>query len=267
MLKKNISLELLSEIERHLASLSSLELEDLSELKEALVSLHSLYGVLSMFGESNLAQEIREVEEAFLKNLAAPNTPLLKKLRGYVVDFIKAFINDLPLPPPTESSLSEFFQPYSELITELASQQDKKIKQLSIVCNNLTVPLEVMGALSTVFIHLFRNAVDHGIEKKQERLKKEKEESGNIAITLEVNSQKKSLNITLSDDGRGIDPEIISQIYDFGYTTKKSFSEISGRGVGLHAVKKVIDRLGGEIRVQSTPGKGTTFTLLIPYLK
>jgi len=100
-------------------------------------------------------------------------------------------------------------------------------------------------------LHLVRNAVDHGIEK-----------CGKVII--EIMQRGDQISITVTDDGRGIDPSLIEKIFDPGFSTKAEVSHISGRGVGLDAVKTTVADLGGTVAVSSTLGQGTTFELTLP---
>lgn len=144
----------------------------------------------------------------------------------------------------------------------------------------------VAEQLSGPLEHLLRNAVDHGIESPQDRLASGKQSVG--AIRLEASSQGANLVIRLSDDGAGLDNERIREqavklgwltpeaarateseelaklILEPGFSTAKTVSEISGRGVGLDIVSATVDSLRGRLSVQSTRGEGTTFTLRLP---
>jgi two-component system, chemotaxis family, sensor kinase CheA len=109
-------------------------------------------------------------------------------------------------------------------------------------CNTIADPL----------MHLVRNAVDHGIEHEGK-------------ITIEAVRCEDNFKITVTDDGRGIDPEIIAtgKIFDPGFSTATEVSEISGRGVGLDVVKTSIEAAGGAVKVTSQLGHGTTFEITL----
>jgi two-component system sensor histidine kinase and response regulator WspE len=134
--------------------------------------------------------------------------------------------------------------------------------------------------------HLLRNALDHGIETPAERIAAGKPEEG--VIRLEASHNAGSLQIIISDDGHGIDPESIreavirrglangemaaklsdSELLEFlflpGFTMKEDVTEISGRGVGLDVVQDMIRQVRGLVRVTSQPGAGTRFKLELP---
>ena len=138
--------------------------------------------------------------------------------------------------------------------------------------------------LSDPLLHIIRNAIDHGIESAKDRVAAGKPPAGKV--TLVAYQQGNSVVIDVSDDGRGIDPERIRKIaierkligagesvdatraYELlfapGFSTAAEITDISGRGVGLDVVKKNIQDLKGSIEVISTPGRGTTFRIMLP---
>jgi len=144
----------------------------------------------------------------------------------------------------------------------------------------------VAEQLSGPLEHLLRNAVDHGIESQEARLASGKQAVG--VIRLEASSQGANLVIRLSDDGAGLNDDRIREqavklgwltpeaarateseelarlILEPGFSTARTVSEISGRGVGLDIVSAAVDGLRGRMSVQSARGEGTTFTLRLP---
>ncbi|MBI5017255.1 MAG: Hpt domain-containing protein [Deltaproteobacteria bacterium] len=149
------------------------------------------------------------------------------------------------------------------------------------------VDCDVVQELNTSLIHLIRNAVDHGIEPADERVEAGKPEEG--AVSLAVSRQDGDVVVTLADDGRGLDPqklkaaalrkgildpaecgrlsaeEALGLIFRPGFSTAEQVTDVSGRGVGMDAVLDSIrQKLGGDIRVASSPGEGTRFTITVP---
>ena len=96
-----------------------------------------------------------------------------------------------------------------------------------------------------------RNAVDHGIETRGK-------------VIIEVAQRDDQISITVTDDGRGIDPSLIEKMFEPGFSTAREVSELSGRGVGLDVVKTTVEELGGTVNVRSTPGQGASFELTLP---
>jgi two-component system, chemotaxis family, sensor kinase CheA len=117
-------------------------------------------------------------------------------------------------------------------------------------CENVSLDSARCEALSDPLVHLVRNAVDHGIEAR-----------GTVVIEfVKINN---STRITVADDGRGIAPEHLESIFQPGFSTAAKVSEISGRGVGLDVVATRVKELGGSVRVESHPGKGSTFEIIL----
>jgi chemotaxis protein histidine kinase CheA len=113
------------------------------------------------------------------------------------------------------------------------------------------VLLNELPSIGAPLLHLVRNAVDHGIETRGK-------------VIIEIARRDDEIAITVTDDGRGIDPSLLNQIFQPGFSTTREVSPTSGRGIGLDVVKTTIEDLGGSINVRSTPGNGTTFELTLP---
>lgn len=142
----------------------------------------------------------------------------------------------------------------------------------------------LVEAISDPLLHLVRNAVDHGIETPFERTGAGKRAGG--AVRLEADARGDRVILKITDDGRGIDLESVAQvaverglieagrsvtrqqalrlIFRPGFSTSRVVSKVSGRGVGLDVVERGIEQTGGEMRVWSEAGQGTTFELTIP---
>ncbi len=137
--------------------------------------------------------------------------------------------------------------------------------------------------LADPLLHIVRNALDHGVEPPDARLAAGKPRRGRVAMT--VAPRGREVVLTLSDDGRGIDRDAIvkraretgllpskdpeprdpfSLLFLPGFSTAEAVTEFSGRGVGLDVVAEALARLGGRVRVRSTPGSGTTFEVAVP---
>lgn len=142
----------------------------------------------------------------------------------------------------------------------------------------------IVEELADPLLHIVRNAIDHGIEDKEERALLGKPLQGKII--LRAYQKGNHVVIEVEDDGRGIDPERIRQraiemgwlspsdvlsdeelykfIFEPGFSTKKDVTDVSGRGVGLDVVRMNISKLSGMIDVESTPGEGTRFVIVLP---
>ncbi|ACA16512.1 CheA signal transduction histidine kinase [Methylobacterium sp. 4-46] len=144
----------------------------------------------------------------------------------------------------------------------------------------------LVDALFEPLLHVIRNAVDHGLEEPQVRLAAGKPAAGRI--TLRAALVGETLAVTVADDGRGIDPErlrrraaaaglrapealaamsdaaAIDLVFAPGFSTAERVSDLSGRGVGMDAVRAAAERLGGRVAIESEVGRGTAIRLLLP---
>jgi signal transduction histidine kinase len=207
-------------------------------------------------------------------------TALIKDIQTAFTSFNKRFIL---------KELSTLFNAFISPTKELAKQQDKlisiSIKESDIFIN----PLNYKDLFSSL-LHVFRNSVDHGIEAREERVAKNKSETATLKISFKKEDEK-SFQIKIQDDGKGIDSkvisavaskkkqfshlnlaemsekDIISLIFEPGFSSKEEATTISGRGVGMDAVKTEVEKLGGEVRVQSIVDEGTTFIFKLPDLQ
>ncbi len=176
---------------------------------------------------------------------------------------------------------------FSKYLRHVQALSEKLGKIVDVTCTSDTeISYEEVSKLDTVFIHLINNSLDHGMESPEDRKVSGKTEKGHLNISC--SRFPGMLEFRITDDGRGIDGDrvltkalekgLISQaesenmsenkkfelVFLSGLTTKDSFSETSGRGVGLDAVRDLIISLGGSIDLESTRGKGTQFKIKVP---
>jgi len=175
---------------------------------------------------------------------------------------------------------------FARIVYDLGHQLQKKA-QVVIHGADIQMDKSVLDELADSMIHLLRNAVDHGIEAPADRLHREKPETGTIRI--EVIRQGDRVIIQIEDDGRGLDSEFIRKvaikkgliterqsaamnvheilmlITRSGFSTRTSVTDVSGRGIGLDAVRARIESLGGSLRISSELGQFTRFELMVPF--
>ena len=177
--------------------------------------------------------------------------------------------------------VSVVFSRFPRMVRDLSNQLNKEMK-LEIIGEETELDKTVVSELSEPLIHLLRNSADHGIEDPETRKKLGKPEVG--TITLAAYQEGNKVLITLSDDGKGLKPEIIKAsaekkgidttgmtdreiqmiVFHPGFSTAKKITNISGRGVGLDAVQAKIAELGGSIEMDSKVDVGTTFIIKLP---
>ncbi len=176
-------------------------------------------------------------------------------------------------------------QAFPRMLRDLARQLGKQVK-FEVIGKSTQVDRDILEKLEAPLTHILRNALDHGIEPLEARLAAGKPAEG--TIRLEAAHRGGMLSITVSDDGKGIEPEKLRQkivtkgmvsaemaakltepeLMDFlflpGFSTASQVTEISGRGVGLDVVQSMVQEVGGILRAVSQPGKGMSFHLQLP---
>ena len=181
--------------------------------------------------------------------------------------------------------LTDITDRFPRAIRELSLQHGKPV-QIQIYGANTLVDRNILEALSDPLMHLLRNAFDHGIEDAHTRSDRGKPEQGLIEIRA-LHRNNRTI-ITLRDDGGGIpldkvrakarqmgldevlltaatDEELLSLIFEPGFSTSEQVTALSGRGVGMDVVRDRLRQIQGEIKVDTQPGLGTTFTLSVPF--
>lgn len=181
--------------------------------------------------------------------------------------------------------IDQVFNRFPRMVRGLAKDLHKKV-ELQVEGAETELDRLVADEIGDPLVHLLRNSLDHGIEDPEQRIRSRKSEKG--TITLKAYHSGNRVFIEIQDDGAGIDADkvlnravqkgIISEnsartltgrhVYELlfapGFSTAEVISDISGRGVGLDAVKNKIESLGGSVSVDSTAGQGSTFTIQLP---
>lgn len=172
---------------------------------------------------------------------------------------------------------------FRRLVRDLSAEL-KKEANLVLTGLDTEVDKNVIEKLVNPMIHLVRNCLDHGIETPAERIGKNKPAAGTISIT--AGYEGNFVEIKIEDDGQGLDfdqirnkavekglitqndsksdAELVQLIFKPGFTTSEHLTDVSGRGVGLDAARKIIHDLRGDIFVETRPGQGTCFTIKVP---
>ncbi len=183
--------------------------------------------------------------------------------------------------------LKELIYPHIKGVAALAGRLGKPLKPIHIQGDDIQVPPDLFSPFTRTLVHVFRNAVDHGIEALEDREACQKDESA--LITCAIKDSEDKIIISIGDDGRGINFSALkkeavargilteqqvsginsSEAFDLlfldGLSTEGRATELSGRGIGLAAVKTELNKLDGEIKIKTIPGKGTTFYFTIPF--
>jgi two-component system chemotaxis sensor kinase CheA len=182
---------------------------------------------------------------------------------------------------PVEAVFMRFPRLVRDVSTKLGKQVD-----LQVVGQETELDRTVVDALGDPLVHLIRNSLDHGLEPPQERVAAGKPQTGTLLIA--ARHAGGSIVITVRDDGRGVDPAkvgaraverglitpeqaaaldaaaAVELLFAPGFSTAESVGDLSGRGVGMDAVRAKIRELGGEVSVTSVPGEGTVNEIRLP---
>lgn len=183
-------------------------------------------------------------------------------------------------------------QPLKPFLSNLASHARElatsvgKVVKVRVTAGEAQLDRRIVNALKEAFLHLVRNAVDHGIESPDQRRSAGKKEGGRIQIGAEEEGDR--VRIQVVDDGRGIDidavvktavdrqivtpeeaqtietSEALQLLFRPGFTTREETSELSGRGIGLDAVAAAVRSVGGDLWMESTVGEGTEINVEVP---
>ncbi|MBW4540759.1 MAG: hybrid sensor histidine kinase/response regulator [Myxacorys chilensis ATA2-1-KO14] len=181
--------------------------------------------------------------------------------------------------------LSDVVDRFPRAVREWSLQYGKQVK-LNIIGGGTLVDRNILETLNDPLMHLLRNAFDHGIETPDVRQSQGKSPEG--VIEIRASQQANRTVITIRDDGEGIpidrirdraeqmglDPvllktagesDLLSLIFEPGFSTREQVSSMSGRGVGMDVVRSNLKQIRGEITVNTEAGQGTTFTLSVPF--
>jgi two-component system chemotaxis sensor kinase CheA len=181
--------------------------------------------------------------------------------------------------------IAKVFNKLPRLMRDLCKEIGKEI-QLKLEGEETELDKSISDELNDPLVHIVRNAADHGIEAPEERIRAGKPRQGTVVVSAE--HEGNNIIITVTDDGRGINPETIKQkavekglitqaeaqemtaqeayqlVFEPGFSTASRVTNISGRGVGMDVVRTNITKLKGTIEIDSEVGKGTTLTIKVP---
>ncbi|MEP7049773.1 MAG: ATP-binding protein [Pseudomonadota bacterium] len=222
-------------------------------------------------------------------------TALLELKADHLVEVSHAEIDDLTKvalsPTPRErvaQAIQELkhepvalcFERFKQQIEALAQRLGKPIPTVVTNGGGLRLPVRRWAPFWSAFVHVLRNSVDHGLESGEARMGAGKAEAG--TVSLEARAEAGGVTIEVRDDGHGIDwdalkmrarsaglstkapADLVSALFADGVSTATEVTAISGRGLGLAAVREAVEGLHGSVEVASIRGQGTTFTFRFP---
>ena len=240
--------------------------------------------IISSLGEKFLAENTYiKINEEFIDQLE-------KKLSSFCSIFEKdqgecnQILNDIR--KLKNRTLKHYLSVYPKIVQHLCLSLGKSIYPFEIIGDSNLQVYEIFKPFINSLIHVFRNSCDHGIESKEKRVLLGKNEVGTISCIFK--KENDFLFIEIHDDGSGInlkqvkdkiveyklqsqqsvdlmlEEEVLMYIFDIHFSTNDEITLLSGRGVGLAAVKKELDTLKGEIEIITQINKGTSFIFKLP---
>jgi two-component system chemotaxis sensor kinase CheA len=242
------------------------------------VDIAKIDGLINMVGELVITQSMLSMlgDEFSMDKLERLQEGLIQ-LERHTRELQESVMQVRMLP------ISFTFSRFPRLVHDLSSKMGKKI-ELKMTGENTEVDKTVIEKIGDPLVHLVRNSLDHGIEMPDERIAAGKPETG--VINLNAYHKGGNIIIEIRDDGKGLnkskiekkaiekglidsehnlsDRQIYELIFQPGFSTAEAVSDISGRGVGMDVVRKNINELGGNIEIESEPGKGSAIIIRLP---
>jgi len=233
-----------------------------------------------IIGKSMLQRTIAEFDQRHTKDPLRGKFSDALAFQSRVLGELQKSVMKIRMVP-----VDQLFRRFPRIVRDVAKLRNKDI-DLDIAGQNTDLDKGILDALADPLAHLVRNAADHGIESPAERQAAGKPARG--TIRLNAYHEGDQVVIEVSDDGRGLDREKIVRraiargilteaeafrlnasetlqlVFAPGLSTADEITEISGRGVGLDVVKAALENLKGTVEMESAPGQGTTFRLLVP---
>jgi two-component system chemotaxis sensor kinase CheA len=212
----------------------------------------------------------------------------IMRLQGLINQSASGQLKEIFYEELVKEPVIDYFKPYEDVCFKAAEKTGKQFSGIQF--NNELMKIEPAPLLEffNVLIHLFRNCIDHGIESPYKRQELGKPEAGKIVVSFDIlkSSDVDIFYLNIQDDGGGINSEIIKKkyssmypdvdisgysekdiiniIFDPFFSTRDEVSALSGRGVGMSAIKEVMDKLNGRIDIETKLGAGTSFAFFIP---
>jgi len=253
--------------------------ELVSELSVSYLRLNELEGrlrqALTDFSQPTITEHARESLRGILHEFRSSSQHVQRSGRS-----LQQLAVDVRLRP-----VEQVFDQLPRLARATARQLGKRLR-VRIQGGETELDRVLLEQLVSPLMHLVRNAVDHGLEEPRERVSRGKAPDGQLVIS--ARHEGGHVAISIADDGQGIDPErirmlavergvlpaaqasqlsddaAIELIFTPGFSTASETTLVSGRGVGMDVVRTAVEQLGGEVRIHTTLGRGTTTTIRLP---
>lgn len=259
---------------------AELDIEDTKNLEKVDVKLDLIDKQVELFGELLISS--KRLESVIDSHGLNEAKEIFFQMQQYMIN-LQDIILKMQLVP-----ISTVFRPFPRMIRILSRKQEK-IVSLQIRHHDVKIDRKILNQIGDITNHLVRNSISHGIELPDERLDINKPQKGTIQIETQI--ENNVLKLVISDDGRGVDPKLIASlaveksihtqteiaamsdeeirniIFSPNFSSAKSITNVSGRGLGLNIVKKKIESLNGQIEMNTKVNVGTQFKIYLPLSK
>ena len=233
-----------------------------------------------IIGKSMLQQALSEFSKRYPKELLRGKFADAMGFQARVLNDLQRSVMKIRMVP-----VEQLFRRFPRMVRDVARQCDREV-ELVLSGQETDLDKGILDAIAEPLTHLVRNAVSHGIESAEERVRLGKPARG--VVRLNAYHQGNQVIVEVSDDGRGVDAqkirakavqlgmttaadagrlseaEAVQFIFKPGFSTAEQVTEVSGRGVGMDVVQSVLQRLKATISVETRPGQGATFRLKLP---
>ncbi|QEY35868.1 chemotaxis protein CheA [Caproiciproducens galactitolivorans] len=243
------------------------------------VNLSKLDNLMDLMGEIVITESMVTTPPAGQSAAVDNNFTKASRQLRKLTDELQEIVMSIRMVP-----ISGVFHKMNRIVRDMSKKLDKDV-QLVMIGEDTEVDKTIIDNIGDPIMHVVRNAMDHGIETKEERAQTKKPPKG--TITLSAQNTGGEIIISVTDDGKGIDRKAVLQkakkqglvkrpeseysareINNFllmpGFSTNEVVTEYSGRGVGMDVVKKNVEKVGGDVSIESVFGKGTKILFKIP---
>ena len=241
------------------------------------VDTEKLDSLVNLVGELVIAQTIISHNKSLLQGQDTGLSKTISHLNKITRDLQEEIMSIRMLP------IRATFQKLMRVARDVSKKQGKDV-ETRVFGEDTELDKTVIDEIGDPLLHMLRNAVDHGIESPDEREKAGKPRKG--IVELKAYHQGGNIVIEIKEDGAGLKKDVILQkalekgivnagdeltdqqiyhlIFEPGFSTAKSITSVSGRGVGMDVVKRSIEKLRGKVDISTEVGRGTTFTINLP---
>jgi two-component system, chemotaxis family, sensor kinase CheA len=246
---------------------------------ERIDNVLNLVGEL-IIGKSMLQQGFNEFSRRYPKDQLRNRLSDAMAFQARVLNDLQRSVMKIRMVP-----VEQLFRRFPRMVRDVAKQCGRQV-ELTLSGQDTDLDKSLLDSIAEPLTHLVRNAVSHGIESPEDRVKNGKPAQGKLH--LNAYHQGNQVIVEVTDDGRGIDAQKVKakavqqglissaevaslsegQIFDLvfrpGFSTADQITEVAGRGVGLDVVQSVLQRLKGSVEIETRPGQGATFRLKLP---